>query len=210
MPKGKQAVALGHRPDPRRRVERRSGQPAGVGSEGKTVDGVVVSLEDAPAHPGIHVPDPRRFVEGSRGQEEAAARRNSECESINGLRVPLLDEHPLDMPRGRGDEVDQSWRILQSVSADGQGPAVRGECGGVELALETGSDRGSEYADWLAAGHVPEPDRLVIGDGDQRLSIRREEDLLDDRGVPAGVEHQDGRGHRRFLGPDMLTGQQDQ
>ncbi len=131
--KGIQALAVGHRPDPRRLVERRSGQPAGIGSEGNTVDGVRVSLEDALALPGGHVPDPRRVVVGSRGQEETASRRNSECERMNHVRVPL--EHPLDPPRGRRDEVDRSDRILQSLSADGQGPAVRGECGGVELTL---------------------------------------------------------------------------
>ena len=119
-------------------------------------------------------------------------------------------EHPLDPPRGHRDEVDRSDRILQSISANGQGPAVRGECGGEELTLGTGSDRGSKHADRLAAGHVPEPDRLIIGDGDQLLPIRREEDLPDDRGMPAGIEHQDGRGRRRFLGPDMPTDQQDQ
>ena len=118
--------------------------------------------------------------------------------------MPL--EHPLDPPRDRGDEVDRSDRVLQSVSADGEGPAVRGECRGVEHALITGSDRRSEHADRLAAGHVPEPDRLVIRDGDQLLSIRREEDLSDGRGVPAGIEDQDRRDRRRFLGPDMLTG----
>ena len=179
------------------------------GAKATAVDKVHGSLEDAPALPGGHVPDPRRVVSGSRGQDKTTSRRNTECESINGARVPL--EHLLDPPRVRRDEVDRSVRILQqSPSTDGKCPTVRGECRGVEHALATWSDRGSKHADRLAAGHVPEPDRLITGDGDQLLSIRREEDLPDVRGVPAGVEHQDGRRRRRFLGPDMLTAQQDQ
>jgi len=77
-------------------------------------------------------------------------------------------------------------------AGDGQAGAVGREGGGGEAAVAAGADGQAEGGERLAAGHVPEADGFVLGDGHQGLAVGREHGAGDGVGVAAGVEDQHG------------------
>ncbi len=139
------------------------------------------------ASPIVHPPHPRGVVVAARNQPLAVRR---EGQVLNDVGVPFQQPHHLQL-RQR-DEVN---RLTISSRSQRKSPnreplAIWRERGGVELAFGTIADGRAERPQRLAAGHVPQPDRLVLRDRDQLFPIRREQHLPYHRRMPPRVERQ--------------------